>query len=352
MKKDIKILHLLSSSSFSGAENVAVTIINGMKNKYNLAYASLDGDIRINIKDKKIKFIGLKNISLGEVKRVIDSFKPDIIHAHDFTMACMCSVLCWRVPIVAHIHQSPQWLKKISFKSFLFLISSINFKKIIFVNSETKIQKYIEKIIRNKIVILTNVLDKEKILNLSKIDINETYDIVFLGRLVDVKDPLRLINIVSKIKKIKSNIKVAIIGDGVLKSECENIVEVKGMNKNIILKGFMENPFPIINNSKLFIMTSKSEGTPMAMIEALILGKPVIVPELPTMEIVNQFSIGYICKSDEEYINNIIRVLNDKEIYDKIVNNINKYVQENIICEEYFQKIDDIYKELKYSFKI
>ncbi|GAF23683.1 hypothetical protein JCM19047_3522 [Bacillus sp. JCM 19047] len=58
------------------------------------------------------------------------------------------------------------------------------------------------------------------------------------------------------------------IGDGDLRNECENEIKQLKLANNIDLLGFLENPYCIIKNSKMMILTSKWEGFGLVAVEA------------------------------------------------------------------------------------
>lgn len=67
-----KIMHLLTGTSFSGAENVACQIMACFKNdaEYEMFYCSPDGKIREALKERNVRFAPMKEWSLSEVKRM------------------------------------------------------------------------------------------------------------------------------------------------------------------------------------------------------------------------------------------------------------------------------------------
>ena len=78
------VLHILPSSSFSGAENVVCQIIKMFSGSdYKMYYCSPDGRIRDALEENNIDFLPLREFSVKELKRIISETKPDIIHAHD-----------------------------------------------------------------------------------------------------------------------------------------------------------------------------------------------------------------------------------------------------------------------------
>ena len=81
----MKIIHLLNTSTYSGAENVACQIITHVnKDVFDMVYCSPEGDINKKLEDFQIKYHTIKSLSKKELKNLLEIEKPDIIHAHDF----------------------------------------------------------------------------------------------------------------------------------------------------------------------------------------------------------------------------------------------------------------------------
>ncbi|GAB6256321.1 glycosyltransferase [Peribacillus sp. N1] len=313
MKK--KILHILSSNKYSGAENIATSIITNLSKQFVSAYTSPNGPIKIALEERGVTYLPMENASVSNIKEVINQWKPDIIHAHDFGASVKCVLTGTNIPIVSHIHQNPSWLKRLNFRSVLFFMTCFRISHIVAVTSAIVDSTIFKSFFKNKVSVIENTVDTKRVIEKSSIPCDEYYDIAFIGRLVDVKDPLRFINIVEKLVRKKPEIKTVIIGEGVLKDKCEMAIKEKNLEKNIILKGYLSNPYPILSNSRVFVMTSKSEGLPMTVIEAMVLGKPVIVPLLDGMDKVVDSTCGLICRDDDEYLEGLLKILEDNEIY-------------------------------------
>ena len=133
-----KVLHVLATSSFSGAENVACDIILNLSNKYRLVYCSPRGNIEKKLKNKNIEYIPIKKLNLKEIKTVIKKYNPDIIHAHDYRTAFLCSLVKKRKKLIIHLHNNSPWLKKICINSFIFLYSAIKADSILIVSDSIK----------------------------------------------------------------------------------------------------------------------------------------------------------------------------------------------------------------------
>ena len=268
MKK--KVLHLLASNKFSGAENVACTIIKNTN--VDAFYCCPQGTIEETLKQKEIKYIPLEKFNVQTLKKIVKQYKIDVVHAHDFQASLIASFLPKNIKVISHLHCNYKLLKIKNIISFVYSIIQKRFNKIIVVSNEILEDASFGDKIKDKTVVLTNVVDPNKVIDLSNQISTDKYDLIFVGRLTDVKQPLLFIDIVKEVKKHKPNIKTCLVGDGDLYDSCKQEIDNNNLNKNIELVGFKSNPFPYIKNSRLALLTSKFEGLPMSVIECLILG--------------------------------------------------------------------------------
>ena len=330
------VIHVLSSNKYSGAENVACTIIENLKDYYDSYYCCPFGTIEDTLNEKNIKYVKLNKFSFLELKKVIDSIKPDIIHAHDNKASVICSFLKKNRKLISHIHGNNKIMNSINLKTLLFNLCSKKIDRIIWV-SESSFNDYVfNKNIKSKSDIIYNVVDEKSIKDKALLyEINEKYDLIFLGRLEYPKNPQRLIQIIYGVKKIKYNVKLAIVGDGEDRTLIEELIKKYKLENNIKLYGFKDNPYPILNNSKLLIMTSIYEGTPMCALEAQSLGKPIVATPVDGLKkIVKNNYNGFLSDSDDKLISNIVKIVSDEKQWEKLSKN----------TKEYFKKYNDINK--------
>ena len=101
---------------------------------------------------------------------------------------------------------------------------------------------------------------------------------VAVGRLVWVKGFDVLVDAMKIVKLIIPNFICLIIGEGPLLSELSDQISKAKLKNNIILAGYhpLSEVHAILKSSDIFIMPSRSEGTPMALLEAAALARPII----------------------------------------------------------------------------
>lgn len=112
--------------------------------------------------------------------------------------------------------------------------------------------------------------------------------------------------------------KLYIIGKGNSESKLKKLAKDLGIIDNVEFLGFMENPLPWIKRSVIMIHSAKYEGLPTAMIEGLILGKPIIATDCPTgpREILDNGKAGVLVPTGDAnaMAEAMHRILDDKTL--------------------------------------
>ena len=80
-------------------------------------------------------------------------------------------------------------------------------------------------------------------------------------------------------KSIQENVRLNIIGSGRYEKNLKQRVKNLGITKNVKFWGFMENPLKIVAQTDLFVLLSTNEGISNALIEAMLIEKPVLTSD-------------------------------------------------------------------------
>jgi len=136
----------------------------------------------------------------------------------------------------------------------------------------------------------------------STIDINyfkpepkpELYDFLYIGSLTERKNVHKIILSFHEIVKSYPGIKLAIVGDGELKEKLEELTSELGLTKNVIFLGYQIDVKKYLLESKIFVMASKTEGLPVALMEAMACEKIVIAPNVDNIPSVLNENTGFL----------------------------------------------------------
>ena len=105
--------------------------------------------------------------------------------------------------------------------------------------------------------------------------------ILGVGRLDRQKDFATLIK-AFEIVRAKQKARLLIIGEGPLRADLERLVQHSSFGRDISLPGFSANPFPEMAACAVFVLSSRYEGLPNVLIEALACGAPVVATNCPS----------------------------------------------------------------------
>jgi glycosyltransferase involved in cell wall biosynthesis len=101
------------------------------------------------------------------------------------------------------------------------------------------------------------------------------------GRLTVQKDFSTLIRAFAKLRKSR-NCRLIILGDGRQREKLNALAEELGVSHEIDLPGFTDNPYAYMAKVALFVLSSRWEGSPNVLTEAMTLGTPVVSTHCPS----------------------------------------------------------------------
>lgn len=385
MKK--KICFYNGSLRMGGIERILVEVLKNLdKDKYEISLIIEDGIKKLNVFEKEvpehIKIYYLKSESLIEktnfyrekkrmlsykviynimmkyesyikkknLKKIIKNKEYDVVIDFDMGLSKYINLIKSKKKIVWVHSNIEKWYKK---KLRIIRLGKRlkNYNKIVTICDEMKentVKLY--PFLKNKILRIYNPFDFERIKKLSNKEVNKkleeymkfSYFVSIMRLTVDSKDFETLIKgfKLAKEKGIKE--KLYILGDGPDKEEIYELIKKEKMEESIFLLGNIENPYPWIKNSKALIHSSKYEGLPTVLIEALILEKTVISSNCPTgpKEILENGEIGFLYEVGDYNKLGEILIKRDNKI--KKNRNIDKYNVYNIIkeYEKLLERID------------
>ena len=155
----------------------------------------------------------------------------------------------------------------------------------------------------DSLMVLYNPIDDQSIRKLSTaadpVFRHRRIKLISIGRLVEQKGYDRLLPIAKHLFEKGYQFDLIIIGEGPQLRNLQSYIDSHNMSDYVHLLGYLENPYPDLLESDLFICSSRSEGYSTVLTEAMILGVPVITTKCSGVnELLNGGECGMIVDND------------------------------------------------------
>ena len=145
---------------------------------------------------------------------------------------------------------------------------------------------------------------------------DKKYDLILTGRLVNIKRIDVFLKAVQYVAKKFPDVRAIIVGDGKLRNELHSLSADMRIERNVSFAGYQDNVESWLQKSKIFVLTSDSEGLSLSVIEAMMSGLPAVVSNVGDLgDLVKDVINGYLVprRSPEFFASHIIELLSDSK---------------------------------------
>lgn len=174
--------------------------------------------------------------------------------------------------------------------------------------------------------------------------------LLFVGSLVEEKDPMGLLKIFYDILKVKPGLKLIMLGSGPLKEVLGQSIQNLKISDSVLMIPTRENIFPVLAKAKALLMPSKVEGLPGVILEAMYCKVPVIafgVGGIP--EVLKNQNIGWCVNENDKtgFKSNLLKVLESDSVELEAVKvEAKNFALMNFQLELIVQRFEKLYREL------
>ncbi len=347
VEKNLFIIGNYLSKKFNNVS--LITVSKRFRSKFNKKINFISPSMKFwDQLNRKIKYLIAIILLIKELTRnrnsIVLSFQANIY----------CLIICkvFFVKNVSRSNSAPSgWskniIKRLIFKIFFkfsdkIIVNSFQFKK----NLKNELGLNSE-CIYNPLNI-KEIIKKSKKKSVNIFNTKKELKILNIGRLTEQKDQITFLKSLNEIKdKIKFS--AVIIGNGFLKEKLDLYIKDNDLSKKVKIINFVENPYPLIKQADIFILTSKFEGLPNVLLESLVLKKFIISSDCPTgpREILLNgkggmlFNVGNYKQLAEKIIFYYKNKIYSKKMLNRSIKEIKRFdYQKNL--EKYFKLLNNI----------
>lgn len=377
-----RVCHVITKPELGGAQLSTLDILSGLpRDKYSISVITSPKGLlkpefeKLTLKEIKPYFSPflvrqinplVDILALIHIYLIYRCNRIDIVHTHSSKAGIIgrWAAKLAGVPFVIHtvhgwsFNEYQNFLKK----SFFILLEKITAKftaKIICVSQRDMQTALKYKIApENKLVFVkygiqvdrfknqsNNAAQKKKELGI----MNNDPVVGMLACLKPQKSPLDYINAAIRIHEEMPNVNFLLVGDGILRTRCEKLLSKSSLDGRFIFTGWRRDIPEILDILDLMVLTSKWEGMPIAVIEALCKGCPVVATDIGgTRELVKDGITGYLTKpgSYEETAEKVLKILKDPERLNSMKKNAVFSIDNSFNVNRMVNEIESLYQML------
>jgi len=366
-----KVLYVHASLDGGGAQSMRYTLLKHMHgNSFAPTICCLGAKGRYG---DRLEKLGYKVISLNRPSRIFDlvttlrlyrimkSDNFDIVHSSLFVAnyhAALAAFFAGKPVCITEEHGEHSFhVKKRYIPHRLIGKLSSRLSKAVLCCSDS-VSKGVAKTYRvpcGKIFVLRNmVTDKMNELSSSKKEVRSMLGVPLdalligsVGLLSWAKNHKLLIDCFSRIND--KNSYLVIVGDGPERLRLEAHIAKLGLSSKVKLTGWREDIADILSALDIFVLSSRTEGLPMALLEAMSLGKPCIVTRVGGLcEVLDNGVTGRLVHPDDakELIDAMNGLLENPRAAEEMGKNARKKILDEFMPGNYIWRLELIYNAL------
>jgi glycosyltransferase involved in cell wall biosynthesis len=170
--------------------------------------------------------------------------------------------------------------------------------------------------------------------------------LISVGRLTEAKDQSTLLSAIEILRKQARNIFLIVAGDGEMRTPLEKEIANKKLTDCVYLAGSRSDVYQLLPGANAFVLSSKREGFPMSILEAMAAGLPVIATRVGGIpEVIKDGQNGILVPPQDRnsLANAICRVLDDSEFATNLASRARTTVEENYSIQAVTEAYTKIY---------
>lgn len=321
------VLHLFSGDLWAGAEVMVFHLLSELRKREGLKIVALslnEGMLAEKLRNAEIETHVISEADhsfaaiLSKARQVLKGRKVHVVHSHRYKENLLAFLLAkWigapRLVTTLHGLSEPVDLK---IRVNYFVLKHF-FTRVVAVSREIDqvlVQKYGFR--REKIDVIYNGVPAPPV-SLRGDSRNGSFHIGTVGRMAPVKDYNLFLEVAADVARRTDRVRFSILGDGPLKKELIRRAKELKIEERVAFLPPRPDPFSYYQSLDLYLSTSRHEGIPLSVLEAMASGKPVVAPRVGGLpEMISHGEQGLLMEDREpqNFSEACLRLLRDEAL--------------------------------------
>lgn len=144
-------------------------------------------------------------------------------------------------------------------------------------------------------------------------------NIKLLIQISSFQEPKDQATLIASLTFLPTNVKLLLVGQGVLKEYCEDLVQKLQLSERVVFLGLRMDVPQLLKTADIIVLSSKYEGLSLSSIEGMASGRPFVASDVPGLtEIVAGAGVLFELGNAVELAEKIMKLLNDNDYYDLV----------------------------------
>ena len=355
----MKIIQIIPMFGLAGAETMCENLSLELKNQgHDVKVASLY-DYHSAITDRlennnvEIYYLGKKkgwdSTIIPKLVRLFKNQRPDIVHSHLYAIKYVMIAAC-----LAGVKGKIHTVHNIASKENAEIGQHLNYlffkyAGVIPVSLSAEIQKTIMERYRlseEQTPIVYNGIDFNKCIKKKCYDKSEKLIFIHIGRFSEQKNHELLIKAFAKVYEQNKDTELYLIGTGELQEKIKIQIDNLKLDQSVHCMGLKDDIYSWLNYADALVMSSKYEGMPMTIIEAMGTGLPVISTNVGGIaSMIENGQEGILTNIDENELSVAMCKMKDVKFRECLGKNARAKAEKLFSSKKMAQKYLDIYKK-------
>jgi len=289
-----------------------------------------------------------------KISNLLKNFKIDLLYMNNQPSSNLEGIIASKLTSVPALQHS-----RIETTLNSFEVKAVNqwLKKMICVSEGVKDSFVRQGIDKSKCVAVYNGIDTETLPGMSNQDIKRKWGIpdgdILIGTVGSLLKRKRIKDLVEAfslvINKTKCPVKCMIIGEGTERESLMAKVIEKNLVGSVIFTGFQTDAVSHVNAMDIFVMPSEKEGLPRVILEAMLMGKPVVASAVTgSSELVVDGKTGFLVPPGKSnaFADAILKLIDDSALRVKMGEAARERVIKNFPIKKYVEDVEKVFVEV------